>query len=160
MATSLGSLESDIAALAVQLEEIELQVSPKKGKHKVDELPDADLALSAFKIEIEASIQLLNDTIMAHSVARAVDADSVLIADCAREELQAEQDRQISMRMNDGHPIVSTQPTNIARGDQMTAEGINVSRLLHDEIPIADLERETVPLSLPKQSFKRKFLNA
>lgn len=93
-------LDDDIAALALQLEEINYYDEKRKGKCRENEPPDSDLATSAFQAEVMSHMRFLYDQKLAHSIGRAVSADGPAIAEATQGESQAQQDRRLALQVN------------------------------------------------------------
>ncbi|KAL1959908.1 hypothetical protein VTO42DRAFT_576 [Malbranchea cinnamomea] len=94
-------LDDEIAALALQLEEINCHSENSKGKYPEERPPDSEVAFSSFQAEIQAHISFLNDLKLAHSIAQAVDTDGQVIAAITGEEADARQDRQLALQVNE-----------------------------------------------------------
>ncbi|KAF2197063.1 hypothetical protein GQ43DRAFT_381862, partial [Delitschia confertaspora ATCC 74209] len=77
-------VDDEIAALTLQLEEIDLISSEDKGKYHSGSLPDTQIPFVSLHAEIQAHIAYLNDLKLAHSIAYAVDTDAQAIADAMR----------------------------------------------------------------------------
>lgn len=105
-----ANLDDEITALALQLEEINCNGEKQKGKYLADHPPDIELAFSAFQAEILAHIGFLSDLKLAHSIAHAVDTDGQVIADIAREEAQAQQDRRSALQISGDDPELEAPP--------------------------------------------------
>ena len=96
------SFDDEIAALALQLEEINCRDENSKGKNRADESPDIDLTVSAYQSDVQAHIQFLHDLKLAHGIACAVDTDGQAIPEATRGESQAQRDRQLALPVNEG----------------------------------------------------------
>ncbi|KAE9981340.1 hypothetical protein EG327_006245 [Venturia inaequalis] len=98
------SFDDEMMAFALQLEEINNQSTIQKGKYKVDNPPDMELAFSTFQKEVQMHIQFLNDLNLAHSIARAVDADAQVIAETVQDEGREERDRRLALQLSGQNP--------------------------------------------------------
>jgi hypothetical protein len=95
-----AGIDDEILALNLQLEELQLRKDVGKGKYKIGNVPDIEVAVSAFQTEIQNRIVFLNDLICAHSIARAVDTDSQTIVGMIEEEAQEIQDRHLAIQIS------------------------------------------------------------
>ena len=119
-------MDNEIAALALQLEEISSYNGRLKGKHPANKLPDTELATSAFQTEIQAHLSRLKDLKVAHSLNDALRTDVPLLQEIANGELQARRDRDLALRLS------GRQPEN------------------GDPLPYAEAVRHHVPLVEPE----------
>jgi hypothetical protein len=92
--------DDEIAALALQLEEISQLSDTNKGKHAVDAPPDSYVAFQAFQEEIRGYLNFLHDVKIVHSIARAVDEDSEVIEELTREDQQVIGDRRLASELS------------------------------------------------------------
>lgn len=97
-------LDDEITALALQLEEILDFNAHDKGKYKEGQPPDATQAMLEYQNEVATYLQTLNDLKLAHSIARAVDADGLVISSFINVEVQAEEDRRTAIRVSTDDP--------------------------------------------------------
>ncbi|KAF2663814.1 hypothetical protein BT63DRAFT_444285 [Microthyrium microscopicum] len=65
----ITALDNDIAALTAQLQEIRVFNKQSKGKHALNNLPDHEIASSAFHSEVEQTITSLLNLRIAHYIA-------------------------------------------------------------------------------------------
>jgi hypothetical protein len=72
-----------VDAAALQLREVELQVSLLKGKETEGNPPDFELCLSNFQTELLDFLTFLEDERIAQSMAKAVEDDALLIGQVA-----------------------------------------------------------------------------
>lgn len=98
-------IEDELAALALEMEDLELIAKADKGKSRLGNLPDHALARDAYQREITNRIALLKDVILAHSVDRAIEADARLLAHLTNVESQAQRDRALAVRQSTGSTI-------------------------------------------------------
>ncbi|KAF2422873.1 hypothetical protein EJ08DRAFT_672707 [Tothia fuscella] len=89
-----------MAALALQLEELDCLTRTDKGKYAADSPPDSQMALLTFQEEMMQHLSFLNDVKIAHSFARAVDEDGPVIEELSRGDHQIVDDRQYAMRIS------------------------------------------------------------
>lgn len=125
--THPSSLDDEIVALTLQLDEINCQPSLNKGKYKADEPPDMELAFSAFQQEIQMYMQFLNDLKCAHSIARAVNADAQAIAELVQDEGREERDRRLALQMSGQNPDEDVPPPYAERGSATAVQNGGVS---------------------------------
>lgn len=121
--TQPTNLGDEIEALALQLEEIEVHFKESKGKYPVCNLPDIEVACSIFQVELQNHINFLNDSNLAHSIARAVESDATEIAILIQEEIQNQQDRHLALEIGGQHTDDEAPPPYCAQGPAtVTAE--------------------------------------
>lgn len=97
-------LDDEIAALSLQLMEIELDESESKGKYAAGNPPDTKIASDNFQSEILGHLDFLKDLKMAHSIACAVNVDAHAIAQLTEPEKRARYDREYASRLQEGYP--------------------------------------------------------
>ena len=94
-------------ALQLQLEEIETQRELQSGKWTPDNPPDFAIAFDGFEAELKKAIALVKDIKLAHSIAKAVDSDAIVIEDSRAEEAQSVQDRHLAVSLNEDDSLPS-----------------------------------------------------
>ena len=87
----------DDVALALQLEEVELQINLFKGKSVEDKPSDIELSFFEFQAELVRTLQTFEDMRVAQSLATALETDAPLIEQALEEEHRAENDRKIAL---------------------------------------------------------------
>jgi hypothetical protein len=87
----------DDVALALQLEEVELQINLFKGKNVEDKHSDIELSFFEFQAELIKTLQSFEDMRVAQSLAKALETDAPLIEQALEEEHCAENDRTIAL---------------------------------------------------------------
>lgn len=92
-------LEDEINLLVLQLNEIDSDHGIQKGKHPMHSPPDTVLAYEEFRSEIQARLDYLRDSVIAHSMARAVDTDAQAIRDITLKDSQINQDWLLAQRI-------------------------------------------------------------
>ena len=85
-------LDDESFALQLQLEEIKAQRELQSGKWTEDSPPDFALAFNDFKAGLKKVIVLIKDLKFAHSIAKAVDSDAMIIKESRVKEIQSVQD--------------------------------------------------------------------
>ncbi|CAK4030698.1 Hypothetical predicted protein [Lecanosticta acicola] len=117
-------VEDVIAALMLQLADIDEYEATKKGKYKADDIPDLEVAYASYLDEIKAQLQILDDIKLAHSIANAVSVDAEAIEEVVRAESQAQRDRQVALLMDAGDTDVEPPPpyTESAQETSIEAE--------------------------------------
>lgn len=98
------SLDDEIAALALQLEELRSEDVFDKGKYPEGQPPDATRALLDYQAEIATCLQTFTDLKLAHSIAHAVATDGSVIANLISIEVQAEDDRKNALQVSTDDP--------------------------------------------------------
>ncbi|CAG9946053.1 unnamed protein product [Clonostachys rosea f. rosea IK726] len=100
--------ESLILAIQLQCQDLTLLEQSRKGKQRLGETTDSDLALEACRHELESMAMLVSDRALSLSMARAVNSDARAIAKARASEEQAARDREFAVRLSrDPH----TEPT-------------------------------------------------
>ncbi|KAJ0302481.1 hypothetical protein COL5a_001424 [Colletotrichum fioriniae] len=107
--------ESLRLVLQMQLEDLENIKESSKGKCRVDEVSDLDLAVDAYHAELESQAVLAADRCMCKSIAKANQSDGRLIAILTKQENQATRDREAAIRLSNGATLgEGTSFTNLA----------------------------------------------
>lgn len=83
--------------LQLHMEDLEEIRKSSKGKHRQDELPDADFAIEMYRSEIESRALFASDRSMCRSIAQAARRDGELVNTLVQEEQQALEDRQYAL---------------------------------------------------------------
>lgn len=96
----------EIAALSLQLEELDIREKIKKGKYSAANVPDVETAFENYHDELQAQLQFWEDLKFAHSIANAVNTDGPAIAEILTAEAAAHENRQLVMRMSDAQSQV------------------------------------------------------
>ncbi|KXH27720.1 IBR finger domain-containing protein [Colletotrichum simmondsii] len=94
--------ESLRLVLQMQLEDLENIKESSKGKCRVDEVSDLDLAVDAYHAELESQAVLAADRCMCKSMAKANQSDGRLITILTKQEHQATRDREAAIRLSNG----------------------------------------------------------
>ncbi|KAF2742488.1 hypothetical protein M011DRAFT_268068 [Sporormia fimetaria CBS 119925] len=118
----MDTLDDDIAALTLQIEELHEHESKKKGKHRADQVPDTETASSKQLSELEARLSYLKDLRLAHSIANAVDTDEEVIAALIESERQAEEDRAYAILISSENPELEDPPSPLRSTDRTRQE--------------------------------------
>jgi hypothetical protein len=100
MAAQILCFDDEIAVLAMQMEEHDLLAEQDKGKYRLDDPPDFQLALRIFHKELHAYKCYLEDHNLARSISSAVHEDEALIAALTSEDLTAHEDRQLALQLS------------------------------------------------------------
>lgn len=106
-------LDDEIAALGLQLEEINFYETGRKGKYAVDHPPDAEVAYANFQTELETYRGFLSDQKLARSIASAVDTDARVIAGIVQEEAEARDDRRMAVQISHDDPEIEAAPLSV-----------------------------------------------
>lgn len=146
--------DDEITALAVQLEEINCREENSKGKSRADEIPDIDVAVSTYQLEVQAHIQFMHDLKLAHSIASAVDTDGQAIAEATQGESQAQQDRQLALQVNergDEEPEAPPPYSQVDLSSAVLEERLNWAPNLYD----AETDDEDENAAGPSTAYQR-----
>jgi len=92
----------EAAALALQLEEIDVYLDNGEWKDPVDKPSDIRLACEAFQQDLTLRMTSLNDFKLAQSLSRATSSDIRLIEAIVQEEAQIYHDKQVALRLEGG----------------------------------------------------------
>ncbi|KAL6706233.1 hypothetical protein ACN47E_005968 [Coniothyrium glycines] len=117
------SLDDEIAALILQLEEIGLFSNQSKGKHAIDQPPDIDIAFASFQTELLDYQKFLTDQQLARSIGAAVNLDGAAITQLTSEEIQCHEDRLFALTTSradpecEGAALESLVPTDMKMND-------------------------------------------
>jgi hypothetical protein len=104
-ASYAGHLEDEVAALTLQLEEIDRFSQTGHGEHLVDHPLYVDVAYTKFYNELEAYRTFINDQKLAQSIGAAVHFDSLLIGDLTLKDVQALADRRFALELSNSDPV-------------------------------------------------------
>jgi hypothetical protein len=112
-------LDDQIAALTLQLDELNYYEETKKAKYSSANIPDMEIAYRSYLNEIEAHLAFLKDIKLAHSFASAVDTDGDAIAEITQSEAHAQEDRRVAVQMSNDDPELEAPPpyTEVDRTD-------------------------------------------
>lgn len=106
-----NSLDDDIFALTLQLEELTGGDSCDTGKYREGEPPDATLALKEYQIEVAMCLGILTDLKLARSIAHAVAIDGPIISNLVDMENQAQDDRRAALQASIDDPELESPAT-------------------------------------------------
>ena len=106
-----------IIALQLQLEDLEEFRRSRKGKGVEGDVNDEDLALDAYRAEVEAMYNLLHDSRVAQSIARAVETDAEVISIAREDEARATRDRQLACTLGGVAPPPNLQSEDVVMLD-------------------------------------------
>lgn len=115
-ASHSGCMDDELAALALQLEELGVYSDSGKGKHPMDQPPDIDLAYRQFQEELQAYTNFLADQKLAQSIGAAVHSDSIVIGDLTHQDVQAHEDRRFALELSSNDPEIEAPPP-VVHGD-------------------------------------------
>ncbi|KAF9881663.1 ibr finger domain protein [Colletotrichum karsti] len=91
--------------LQMHMEDLEELKQNSKGKHREDELPDADFAIDMYRSEIESRALFASDRSMCKSIAQANRRDGQLVSAIVEEEQQAANDRAFAVWLSREDPF-------------------------------------------------------
>jgi hypothetical protein len=109
-------LDDELAALALQLEELGLASHSGKGKHPVDHPPDFQIAFASFQAELEQYKTFLGDQRLAQSIGAAVHTDGNLIGDFTAQEVQSHEDHRFVLQLSADDPEIEKPPRSLRTG--------------------------------------------
>ncbi|KAM0344780.1 hypothetical protein ACHAPU_007155 [Fusarium lateritium] len=126
------SYSSLVLALELQRQDLDLLERSTKGKQRAGEYTDSELALKAYRHEIDDIAVHVSDRSLALSIARAVDTDARLIAQVQAAEVEAEKDRQFAIRLsaNPGAQAESNTTGGKQNGDASESLGEDLITIL------------------------------
>lgn len=126
--------DNESFALALQLEEIEAQRELQSGKWTENNPPDFALAFNDFETQLKKMIFEIEDLKFAHSIARAVDSDALVIEESRAEETQAVQDRDFALSLNEDENLpsqdASQHATDLLELSRFGAESVDWDHVL------------------------------
>jgi len=97
-------LDDELTAINLQIEELELVPTFRKGKYPVDRPPDFEVATTSFKAELEEYKTFLGDQKLARRMGTAVHTDEAIIGDLTAQEIQSHADRRFTLQLSNDHP--------------------------------------------------------
>ncbi|KAK8175098.1 hypothetical protein IWX90DRAFT_496837 [Phyllosticta citrichinensis] len=102
----LHTVDADSAALMLQLqlEDINCLFNASKGKARVGEVSDQEVALQLCQEDIEASMGILQDRQMSQSIIHAQQTDRHILSELAEQEELAANDRNLAYRLDGRRP--------------------------------------------------------
>ncbi|KAL9103212.1 MAG: hypothetical protein Q9163_001739, partial [Psora crenata] len=122
--------------LALQMEDLELLASCRKGKAiEGSALTDEHIAVELQKTEVQKGKRTLADLRMARSIGRAVQDDGATVTILTAEERRSAQDRETAYRMSgESHPRVSSLPDCRVSEDILSRfSSLNIRHADHDD---------------------------
>jgi hypothetical protein len=103
--------DEELAFLFQQLEEINQYFSTLKGKNKVDDTPDNELAAQTFRDQVQNLIDNLQGAQLAKSISRALADDDTPLQISVEEERLARRDREMALKSSEDeasiHPYLA-----------------------------------------------------
>jgi hypothetical protein len=112
-ASHAGTMDDELAALTLQLEELGMYSDSGKGKHPVDQPPNIDVVYGQFQAELQAYKDFITDQKLAQSIGAAVYSDSVIIEDLTSQDVQAHEDRRYALELCNNDPDVEAPPPSM-----------------------------------------------
>ncbi|KAH8719428.1 hypothetical protein GQ44DRAFT_623539 [Phaeosphaeriaceae sp. PMI808] len=109
------NFEDEIAALALQLEEIGIYSQAGKGKHALGHPPDSDVTYANFQSELQAYQTFLRDQNFGRSIGAAVHSDGAAVAELTSEETQRHEDRPLALQTCRTDPQYQNPPRSISK---------------------------------------------
>ena len=116
------SVDDDIAALALQLEELGLATTSRKGKYPIDHPPDFEVAFASFQAELEKYRTVLADQKFAQSIGAAVHTDEAIIDTLTAQETESLADHRLAVQLSTDDTGISTPFDSVASRDTRGVE--------------------------------------
>ena len=123
-------LDDQTFALQLQLEEIEAQRELQSGKWIVGNPPDFASAFDGFEAELKKAMVVVEDLKLAHSIAKAIDTDAVVIEESRIEETQSVRDRDFALSLNEGENLPSQDAADLPEISPLGAEWVDWDHVL------------------------------
>lgn len=143
------SLDDELAALELQLEELVLSLASRKGKHRVDNPPDFEVAFASFQVELEEYKAFLGDHKLAQSMGAAVHADVATIGDLTVQEIQSHEDRSFALQLSNEDPDIEAYAGSMgAQAERSIGDWISTvtgTMAAHSVVDFSDEELEAGP---------------
>jgi IBR domain, a half RING-finger domain len=96
--------ETAALLLQLQLDDLEEIAASSKGKSRIGEISDKDIAIQLYKQELEAQASIDADRRMSRSIALAVQSDGPALTESASEQTSVEQNRRTAYQLS-GLPV-------------------------------------------------------
>lgn len=125
-------------ALEMQLEDLNSLLFSSKGKQRQGEIPDFELALDSYKVEIESQLMLLGDREMCHSIASAVRLDANIIKEFVAQEEEASSDRKLALKSSNGVIPVDSEPNTARKEPGLEEDLLNKLETIYVSPPDLD----------------------
>ncbi|RSL46883.1 hypothetical protein CEP51_015859 [Fusarium floridanum] len=109
----------------LQCQDLTLLEQSRKGKQRLGETTDSDLALEACRHELESTAMLVSDRALSLSMARVVNSDARAIAKAQASEEQAARDREFALRLSRDPHAEPTPAEDNSREGEWPAEGVD-----------------------------------
>lgn len=142
-------------AIALQLEDIEIAISSRKGKGKAGDAiaSNDEVAFNDYRQHLEISAQILLDQRLARSFDRAVKSDSEEVMRLTRTELMNESDRELAFQLSeDPKPIIVKKNAylrSLAVGSGIEITDSDIQRLVQKSLEWDIIESQVLdPINL------------
>lgn len=122
--------------LQLQIQDLEEIIASSKGKYREGETPDADLALDAYKSELESFKASISDRCMCKSIAQAVISDGELVYRQQQAEDQETRDREFALNLDSNR---ETPSDGTAESEPLDEELLGKLEALYVRSPDDDL---------------------
>ncbi|OHF02232.1 IBR finger domain-containing protein [Colletotrichum orchidophilum] len=117
--------------LQMQLEDLENIKQSSKGKSRIDEVSDLDLAIETYNAELKTQAGLAADRCMCKSIVKANRSDCRLIEILTKQEKQATRDREAAVRLSNGAELgEDVSPTTPTTPSEATCASVEDEALL------------------------------
>lgn len=120
----ISGSDTDSIRLTIELlkEDLETLTGTSKGKHRQGEVPDSELAIEAYRSELESIKCLVADRCMCASIARAVTTDGNAIHQEQLVEDQAARDHRLALQLDSRRKATSSDNTEQATESKPQAD--------------------------------------
>lgn len=116
------SVDDELSAITLQLEELGLIAASRKGKHPVGHLPDSEAAFASFQAELEEYKTVLGDQKFAQSMGFAVHTDEAMIDTLTTQETQSYADHRFAIQLSTDDPEFEAPSPFVTAPPQRTIE--------------------------------------
>jgi len=106
----------------LQLEDLGDLLSPSKGKYRAGSPTDYELAVQAYKLELESFSSFLSDKSLAKNITRAVNTDGSVVNGFVLEEKQARQGRDLEFQLSESRFYTTESPKDVPASSQFDDE--------------------------------------
>jgi hypothetical protein len=143
------SVDDEIAALALQLEELGLTTTSRKGKYPLDHPPDFEVAFASFQAELEKYRTVLADQKFAQSMGAAVHTDEAIIDTLTAQETEFLADHRLAIQLSTDDTGIDTASYSLASRDTRGIDGwmsmVSGTVASHSVVDFSDEENEAGP---------------
>ncbi|KAJ4385658.1 hypothetical protein N0V93_010087 [Gnomoniopsis smithogilvyi] len=126
--------------LELQLEDLNIILSSSKGKQRQGEADDFDLALDAYRFELESQVSLLDDRNICQSIQSAVCLDAEIISEFVAHEEQASFDRDLALKSTNRVFPVGYTPSAATKNPDIDMDFLSKLEKLYVSRPDSDAD--------------------